>query len=97
MELDNKQTRYLRGLCHSLKPVVMVGQNGLTATVMQEFEQALDHHELIKVKLRGDRDSRQQWIDDFLSGSSAVLVQRIGQTACFFRPNPDRPRIDLPN
>ncbi|MDJ0657293.1 MAG: ribosome assembly RNA-binding protein YhbY [Xanthomonadales bacterium] len=96
MILSNKQTRYLRGLCHGLKPVVMVGQNGLTDSVMHELEQALDHHELVKVKLRGDRDSRQQWIERITEASSAVLVQRIGQVACFFRRNPEQSHIELP-
>ena len=54
MTLTNKQTQYLKGLAHSLKPVVQLGANGLTEGVIAEIDQALSHHELIKVKIPSD-------------------------------------------
>ena len=50
-KLSNSQQRYLRGLSHGLKPVVMVGGKGLTVGVLAELELALEHHELVKVKI----------------------------------------------
>ncbi len=50
MILNNKQKQYLKGLAHSLKPVVLLGQHGLTEGVLAEIDLALNHHELIKVE-----------------------------------------------
>lgn len=96
MKLNKSQNRYLRGLCHNLTPVVMVADKGLTENVMAEIELALVHHELIKIKLRGDKAQRQQWLKTIDASSKAQLVQSIGQVACLFRRNPDKPRVALP-
>ena len=59
MKLTNKQKQYLKGLAHSLKPVVQLGGNGLTEGVLAEIDNALSHHELIKVKVpTDDRDEK---------------------------------------
>lgn len=94
--LTKTQKKYLAGICHHLKPVIMTGQKGLTDAVMQELVIALDHHELIKVKLRGDRDDRRQWAAAIVEATGAEEVQSIGQTACFYRRNADSPRLELP-
>lgn len=54
MILNNKQKQYLKGLAHSLKPVVLLGQHGLTEGVLAEIDLALNHHELIKVKVASE-------------------------------------------
>ena len=54
MKLTTKQKQFLKGLAHSLKPVVQLGANGLTEGVMAEIDNALSHHELIKVKVPSD-------------------------------------------
>ncbi|MCA1778651.1 MAG: YhbY family RNA-binding protein [Xanthomonadaceae bacterium] len=96
MPLNNASRRHLRGLCHPLAPVVMVADKGLTDNVKAEIELALDSHELIKVKLRSDREQREQWIESILDTTRAELVQKIGQVACFYRANPKNRRIRLP-
>lgn len=96
MPLSNRQIRYLRGLTHSLQPVVMVADKGLTENVIGEIESALDHHELVKVKLRTDRETRAQWIDQIVSQCGAEKVHTIGQVACFFRRNTKKPVVELP-
>ncbi len=96
MPLSSQQIRYLRGLTHHLQPVVMVGDKGLNENVMTEIETALDHHELIKIKLRTDRDTRKDLIERISSSFTAEKVHVIGQTACFFRRNPKKPVIALP-
>ena len=95
MSLTNRQIRYLRSLCHELAPVVMVADKGLSENVRSEIQGALDSHELIKIKLRGDREQREAWIEAILDETSAELVQKIGQVACFYRPNPQNPEIIL--
>lgn len=96
MRLSNPQKRHLRGLCHDLKPVVTVADRGLIDTVLAEIEQALDHHELIKIKLRADRDQRQQWSEAIQQHTGATLVQAIGQVNCFYRAHRSNPKLTLP-
>ena len=96
MTLNNRQVRHLRGLTHSLQPVVTVADKGLTENVMAEIESALDHHELVKIKLRSDRETRARWISEIAEGCGAEKVHVIGQVACFFRRNPEKPVVELP-
>ncbi len=96
MTLSNRQLRHLRGLTHKLQPVVMVADKGLTDTVWTEIETALDHHELVKIKLKSDRDTRAAWIAEITERSGAEKVHVIGQVASFYRRNPEKPVIELP-
>lgn len=95
--LTPSQKRYLRGLAHDLKPVILVGQKGVTPALLEELEGALAHHELIKVKLADDdRESRAASIEEIRAHSDAEIVQTIGRVACFFRFNPQRAQFTLP-
>jgi RNA-binding protein len=94
MPLTPRQKRRLRGLTHALHPLVIVGERGLSESVMAEIEAALRRHELIKVRLRADRETRSDWAQQIARTTGAEQVHAIGQVACFFRRNPDRPVID---
>jgi len=97
VSLSNPQIRHLRGLAHSLKPVVMIGQHGLRESVLEEIGIALDFHELIKIKVSaGDRDERDKIIQEIITETRAKLVQRIGNMAVLFRRNSKKPKIVLP-
>ena len=97
MALTSSQIRYLRGLAHPLKPVLLMGGKGVTAGVLKELEQALDDHELIKVKLSGgDRASRTADLAKLVESSHAEAVQTIGHIAVLFRRNVEQPQIALP-
>ena len=97
MPSSEAQKKALRRLGHSLKPVVMVGENGVTPGVLAELESALAHHELLKVRIRaGDRDQRAAIITQLCDTTAAELVQRVGNMALLFRRNPDDPKIALP-
>jgi len=98
MALSEAQKKYLRGLGHQLKPVIMIGESGLTEAVGQEFESAIMHHELIKTSVRvGDREARDQVIAKLCTDHSVQLVQRIGNMALLYRENPEKKkRIRLP-
>ena len=97
MHLTEKQRRHLRGLAHDLKPVVMVGDSGLTDGVVRETERALHDHELIKIKVRAaDRDTRDALIADLATRTTSELVNRIGHVAVLYRKRPDKTGIVLP-
>lgn len=94
MPLKATQKKNLRGLTHHLKPLVTVADKGLSESVVAEIERALNDHELIKVKLRADRDSRKLWEQQISEMCKAELVQSIGQTACFYKKHPKKPVIN---
>ena len=88
MNLSEHQKKHLRGLGHQLKPLIMVGDAGLSESLLAEFESTLDHHELIKVRVRvGDREARDSIIAELCARGDAQLIQRIGNVALLYRPN----------
>jgi RNA-binding protein len=95
MPLTSRQKRHLRGLTHSLHPIVTVAEKGLSENVRDEIETALEHHELVKIKLRSDRKTRSEWISRIEQDFQAERVHVIGQVACFYRRNKDKPVIVL--
>src|SRR6185436_939027 len=97
MKLSEKQRRHLRGLGHALKPVVFVGNAGLTDGVVAEAGRALTDHELIKVKVSGmERDARDEALALLAGRTDSELVGRIGHTALLYKKNKEKPRIVLP-
>ena len=95
--LTSAQNRFLRGQAHGLKAMLQVGGKGLTNAVVNEVDGALEHHELIKVKVGGgDREARDAMIDELTGRTGAALVQRIGHTAILYRPSKDKRHIVLP-
>lgn len=97
MPLTASQTRYLRGLAHPLKPVLLLGSNGVTVRVLKELDQALRDHELIKVRLAGDdRAARAAVVARLAESSRAEIVQTIGHVTVLYRRNDGQARIALP-
>ena len=80
----------LRAQAHSLKPVIMIGQSGLTAAVLAEIELTLNTHELIKVRIRAEREDRRLIREKICTDTGAELIQSIGQIAVVYRLNPDK-------
>ena len=96
MNLTTIQRQFLKGLAHHLSPVVMLGGNGLTEGVLAEIDNALNHHELIKVKIAGaDREVKQLIIDAIVRETNAVNVQTIGHVLVLYRQSDDK-KITLP-
>lgn len=85
MELDKQQQRDLKAQTHHLKPVIQIGQKGLHDTLQKELELALDHHELLKIKIAADRASANAIVEQLLAQTGATLIQRIGGTATIYR------------
>ena len=94
--LSTKQKQFLKGLAHHLSPVVMLGSNGLTEGVLAEIDNALNHHELIKVKIAGaDRETKQLIIDAIVRETQSSNVQTIGHILVLYRPS-EEGKIQLP-
>jgi RNA-binding protein len=101
MEMVNSfQAKYLRGLAHKLKPIVFIGQKGLTPTVIQSTKEALDRHELIKIKFLEFKEKQQKKeISAAIEAQSGCrMVGLIGHIATFYRlhSDPEKRKIRLP-
>ena len=98
MELSENQRRFLRGRAHALKPVIQIGNNGLTEAVAKETERALHDHELIKVRAPGaDREARDALLAALATRTGSALVHRIGHVAVLYRANKAKPGLIIPD
>ena len=97
VDLTNAQIRFLRGQAHDLKAMLQVGGKGISDALAAEVDGALEHHELIKIKVAADdRDTRDAMIAELAARTDAALVQRIGHVAVLYRPSKDKRQIVLP-
>lgn len=96
MNLSNKQKQHLKGLAHSIKPVVQLGNNGLTEGVLAEIEGAINHHELIKIKIpTDDKEEKALIIDAIVRETGAIKVNAIGHVLVLFKQS-DEKKIEIP-
>ena len=96
--LSEAKRKYLRRLGHDRQPVVLIGNAGLGPNLMAEMDRALVDHELVKVRARvGDRDLRDQILAELATATRSEIVQRIGHVALYYRSNPEKPKILLPD
>lgn len=68
----------------------MIGQSGLTAAVLAETELALNTHELIKIRIRAEKEDRKLITEKICTDTGAELIQNIGQIAVIYRLNPEK-------
>ncbi|MBV34850.1 MAG: ribosome assembly RNA-binding protein YhbY [Rickettsiales bacterium] len=88
--LSKTQIKFLRSKAHKLKPVVMLGDKGLTENVLEEINLALNHHELIKVRIRTEeRDDKKAMISEICKQTKAQEVQVIGHVVALYRRSDD--------
>jgi RNA-binding protein len=90
MALTTKERQHLKAKAHKLKPVIMVGNNGVTDAVNKEIDRALNDHELIKIRIQTtDREVRQELLAAISAAAGAELVQKIGAIGVFYRVKKD--------
>ena len=97
-QLSERQRKHLRGLAHALKPLIRVGNAGLTPALAAETERVLNDHELIKVKTAAlERPARDELFAALARQTGSALVHRIGNVAVLYRPHAQLPRILIPD
>lgn len=89
MKLDGYQRRHLRGVAHNLKPIVQVGKAGLSSAVLAAVDEALETHELIKVRLVGDKSNKREMISALESQLDCAEVGLVGHVATLYREHPE--------
>ena len=98
MSISKDQLKFLRSKCHALRPVILLGQKGLTPAVLKELDIALKQHELLKIRIAcDDREQLREIVAALCAQSGAELVQIIGKSPCVYRRNAEKPRIKLPD
>ncbi len=96
MNLNKKQIQHLKGVAHPLKPVVLLGSNGLTEAVVAEIDYALSHHELIKIKIpTDDRETKALIVEAICRETKSTQVQVIGKTLVIYRESEEK-KIRIP-
>lgn len=94
--LTQSQVKQLRALGHQLKPLVLVGQAGITQGLIDELSNTLEHHELVKVRLSGgEREERDAMAKTLSEQTASSIIQRIGHMVLLFRRNPKKTKITL--
>lgn len=84
--LPVKQRQQLKSRAHHLKPIVMIGQAGLSESLLKEADLAIEHHELLKIKLPAcDREQREMIIKHLCDTLHAERIQVIGRTVTLYR------------
>ena len=99
-KLEGFQRKYLRGIAHNLKPLITIGQKGFTLEVQEATEQALDDHELIKVRFNDfkEKELKTEICNHLGKNTNSIMVGMIGHTAIFYRQqkDPEKRKISLP-
>lgn len=95
-KLSVNQKKYLKGIAHNLKPMIIIGANGVTDSLMAELDSTLEHHELLKIKMASaEREDRKEIVEYILQQTGALLVQTIGKTCVIYRQN-EETELPLP-
>lgn len=82
------QKNNLRGKAHTLKPIIIIGNHGLTPAVQNEINNALEVHELLKIRVNAlNREERQLMTEEICSVQQADLIQSIGHIIVIYRKN----------
>ncbi|CAM3730325.1 ribosome assembly RNA-binding protein YhbY [Alicyclobacillus pomorum] len=95
--LTGKQKRFLRAQAHHLSPAMQIGKGGITAGVIEQVEQDLESHELMKISvLETSPLSRDEVAEILVEETGAEWVQSIGRTVVLYRKSTENPQIQLP-
>lgn len=96
MELTSKQRAFLKKKAHELDPLVRVGKDGVTDSLIQSILEAIDSRELLKVKiLQNCEKEKEEVLEEFSKCTEFEVVGIIGRTIILFRENKDKPAISL--
>ena len=98
--LKGFEKKYLRGLAHDLKPLVLIGKDGITDGIVRATDEGLSQHELIKIKFNDvkEKNQKETLAGELVVKTGSAQIGMIGHTAILYRPqtDPAKRRIQLP-
>ncbi len=98
MKLTKEHIHALKGLAHPMKPVLIMGEKGVTESFLAEAERAIEYHELIKIRISGDdREAKKAIAAEITTALNAVMIQHIGNVITLFKRNHEAPKIFFSN
>ena len=96
MQLNNKQKKFLKAKAHALKPIITIGNKGISDSLVSELDETLNAHELLKIKLPGvEKSARSKLLIEVCNMTNAQEIGLIGRIGIVFRPRKDS-KFDLP-
>lgn len=97
-ELTSKQRKHLRGLAQKLDAVILIGKQGVSDSLLKATDEALDSHELIKVKFNDFKEEKRELTEEIAAKTRCHVAGMIGHVAILFRQqaDPEKRHIDLP-
>lgn len=97
--LTGAERKYLRGLAHHLKPLAQIGKTGVTPNVLAAIDEALEHHELIKVRFLDFKDQKRQLSQTIADHVDGEIIGSVGHVFMFYRqhPDPEKRKVHLPS
>ena len=88
--LNSRQKKILRAKAHDLKPIILVGKSGVTDGCIQSINEAVESHELIKIKFLEHKDNKKSLSETICTKTDSEIIGNIGHTIMLFRQNPDK-------
>jgi putative YhbY family RNA-binding protein len=87
LNLTVTQRLELKARAHALRPIVIIGNSGLTPSVLDEIERSLKSHDLLKIRvMNDDREAREAMLHEICELLNAGAVQHIGKMLVVYRP-----------
>ena len=98
--LKGYQRQYLKGLAHEMKPLVFIGSKGISPAVVKALEEALENHELVKMKFNDfkEKDQKKEIGETLAKETASEMIGMVGHVAIFFRPQreAEKRKIEVP-
>ncbi|MEO5377413.1 MAG: ribosome assembly RNA-binding protein YhbY [Magnetococcus sp. DMHC-6] len=97
--LNTSQKKYLRGLAHSLKPLILIGGNGVTPNLLAAIDEALEGHELIKIRFNNHKDQKKELLEEIIIGTNCEAAGMVGHVSMLYRARKEEKKrtIFFPN
>ncbi len=89
IELNSSQRKYLRKVGHHLDPLIIVGKQGVTDMLVRAVSEALEHHELVKIRFNEFKDEKRELIDELVRRTGSQVAGMIGHVALLYKEQPD--------
>ena len=93
--MESSKRKHLKALAHHIDKYTQVGKNGLTDGVIEAIDNALNHHELVKIKFQSHKQEKEELSKEISEKTRSHLVEVIGNVAIFYRMSPVSSKINV--